>query len=224
MNLPTVKLIEHKKDDRFTTYYEILGVKKSATQKEIRAAYKRLSKLHHPDAGGDIKMFQAVQEAYETLSDPERRFLYDTFNYSQEELQGALNIIISIMVPLFAKNIKTEKQVRNQVKLQLDNHKAEIEKAIKDINGGTFLINSIIGEIDNVGSFVNKKMVESLRGRVATNENAVEKHKQQLRVFEVAAVLVNKVNLKTKDLDPTNWWSTATVSSTTSVFRVNTNI
>lgn len=224
MNLPTIKLIEHKKDDRFTTYYEILGVKKSATQKEIRAAYKRLSKLHHPDAGGDIKMFQIVQEAYETLSDPERRFLYDTFNYSQEELQGALNIIISIMVPLFAKNIKTEKQIRNQVKLQLDNHKAEIDKAVKDINGGTFLINSIIGEIDNVGSFVNKKMVESLRGRVATNENAVEKHKQQLRVFEVAAVLVNKVNLKTKDLDPTNWWSTATVSSTTSAFRVNTNI
>lgn len=62
------------------TYYEILGVAPGATPDEIRAAYRALAKQYHPDVNHDPdagERFIAVQQAYETLSDPEARARYD---------------------------------------------------------------------------------------------------------------------------------------------------
>jgi hypothetical protein len=59
-------------------YYALLGVRPGATQAEIKSAYRGKAKTLHPDAcGGDRELFQAVQEAYEVLSDPARRRAYD---------------------------------------------------------------------------------------------------------------------------------------------------
>lgn len=59
------------------TLYEILGVHPTATKTEIRAAYMKLCKTHHPDKGGDHKRFCEINEAYEVLSDDEKREKYD---------------------------------------------------------------------------------------------------------------------------------------------------
>ena len=58
-------------------YYETLGVPKTASQDDIKRAYRKLASQHHPDKGGDTAKFQEVQTAYETLSDPVRRQQYD---------------------------------------------------------------------------------------------------------------------------------------------------
>lgn len=58
-------------------YYRILGVDRSASEDEIKRAYRRLASQHHPDKGGDKARFQEVQEAYGVLSDPEKRSEYD---------------------------------------------------------------------------------------------------------------------------------------------------
>jgi curved DNA-binding protein len=61
-----------------TDYYSILGVKRSASQEDIKKAYRKLAMQHHPDrGGGDQKKFQEVQQAYDTLSDPDKRAQYD---------------------------------------------------------------------------------------------------------------------------------------------------
>lgn len=59
-------------------YYNILGVKKDASPDEIKKAYKKLVITHHPDKGGDEKKMQEIQNAYNVLSDPEKRHNYDT--------------------------------------------------------------------------------------------------------------------------------------------------
>jgi curved DNA-binding protein len=60
-----------------TDPYSILGVQKTATADEIKKAYRKLAGQHHPDKGGDKAKFQAVQSAYETLSDPQKRAQVD---------------------------------------------------------------------------------------------------------------------------------------------------
>ena len=58
-------------------YYEILGLSRDAGPDEIKKAYRRLASKHHPDKGGSTQKFQEIQVAYDTLSNPEKRSLYD---------------------------------------------------------------------------------------------------------------------------------------------------
>ena len=60
-----------------TDYYSILGVPRTATDDEIKQAYRRLASQHHPDKGGDTQRFQEIQQAYATLSDSQQRQAYD---------------------------------------------------------------------------------------------------------------------------------------------------
>ncbi len=59
------------------TYYDILGVSKTASQDEIKKAYRKLAMKHHPDKGGDEHKFKEISVAYDTLSDPQKRIEYD---------------------------------------------------------------------------------------------------------------------------------------------------
>src|SRR3990170_3443684 len=58
-------------------FYELLGIEKTASEGDIKKAYRILALKHHPDKGGDPNQFKAISEAYEVLSDPEKRQIYD---------------------------------------------------------------------------------------------------------------------------------------------------
>src|SRR5262245_16108505 len=65
----------------FKDYYRILGVARDADDKTIKSAYRKLARKHHPDVarGKDAgERFREIAEAYEVLSDPEKRQRYDT--------------------------------------------------------------------------------------------------------------------------------------------------
>jgi len=63
-------------------YYDVLDTNKSASQSEIKKAFYKLAKTHHPDRGGDADKFKEINEAYMVLSDPDKRSKYDRFGFS----------------------------------------------------------------------------------------------------------------------------------------------
>lgn len=59
------------------SYYDVLGVSRNASAEQIKKAFKKLAVKYHPDAGGDEAKFKEISEAYEVLSDPEKKKEYD---------------------------------------------------------------------------------------------------------------------------------------------------
>jgi len=82
-----LKIVAIKQD-----YYEVLGVPRNASDEEIKRAFRKLAKLHHPDCNrepGAEEKFKEINEAYQVLSDPEKRHRYD--RYGRVDIEGGFS-------------------------------------------------------------------------------------------------------------------------------------
>ncbi len=77
-------------------YYEVLGVSKDASKEEIKKAYRKLARKYHPDVSEEENAsdkFKEAKEAYETLSDQQKRAQYDQFGHAGPQGQGDLEAL-----------------------------------------------------------------------------------------------------------------------------------
>src|SRR4029453_11040133 len=74
-------------------YYEVLGVSRSASEKDIRPAYRKLARQYHPDLNPNDKQaeakFKEIGQAYEVLSDADKRKQYDRWGHDFEKIEQA---------------------------------------------------------------------------------------------------------------------------------------
>lgn len=102
-----------------TNHYTTLGVNSTASQDEIKKAYRKLASQHHPDKGGDTAKFQELQTAYNTLSDPLQRQQYDNpgpqfGNFGQRPQQGGAQFDFETIFDVFGTNFAQRGQSRQQ--------------------------------------------------------------------------------------------------------------
>mgnify|MGYP000123000220 FL=1 len=72
-------------------YYSVLGVSKTSSDQEIKKAYRKLAMKYHPDRGGDPQKFQDVSNAYDILSDPQKRQMFDMGQDPNRQQGGGFN-------------------------------------------------------------------------------------------------------------------------------------
>lgn len=72
-------------------HYETLGITRDASDAEIKKAYRKLVMVHHPDKGGDAEKFKKIGRAYEVLSDPQKKEMYDRFGTDEPQMHGDPN-------------------------------------------------------------------------------------------------------------------------------------
>jgi DnaJ-class molecular chaperone len=107
-------------------YYNKLGVNKSASQDEIKRAYKKLAMKHHPDRGGDQKTFQEINEAYDTLKDNEKRYMYDNPQTRQQ-----FNFNTGNMNDMFSQFFRQTQRVRKNSSMSIT-----VRISLKDVVTG----------------------------------------------------------------------------------------
>jgi molecular chaperone DnaJ len=104
-----------------TDYYAALGVPKTATADDIKRAFRRLASQHHPDKGGDTQKFQAIQQAYATLGDEQKRAEYDNPRPQFSGFQGhpgGVNIN-DIFGQMFGQQFAQQHPRRSHVRMTL---------------------------------------------------------------------------------------------------------
>ncbi len=69
--------------------YQTLGVERTATADEIKSAYRKLAKQHHPDLGGDLEKFKEINAAHDILSDPDKKSQFDMGGFRQQFHPGS---------------------------------------------------------------------------------------------------------------------------------------
>merc|ERR550537_1368151 len=107
------------------SYYKELGVSKDASGGEIKKAYHKLSRTHHPDKRGDEEKFKLIQEAFECLKDPDKRKLYDEGGKEAVESGGAASASGDPFASMFGQRRKQRpgerkgKSVKHTLKVSL---------------------------------------------------------------------------------------------------------
>ena len=194
--------------------YKTLGVKKGASKKDMKKAYRKKAQEAHPDAGGSDKKFHALTTAYSVLSDDERREKYDEDGTTDQKMpDSVLKSAVEALIMIFQDGIneilrspKPEKILSTDVTSIIEKNlfdkirqkKAEQKNHSKKIK----ILEKALKKIDDSERFNN--MI--LAGPIASNLSQAKKCKSSLvfdlKVLAKAVVICRKLDY---DFDSESW-------------------
>ena len=173
--------------------YDILGVHKNSTPEEIKAAYRNLAKIHHPDKGGSKEEFSRIQMAYDVLSDEKRRAKYDSTGSIEKDRgfeEQFFGFVASQIIPIIEKadNLdfdlmdEAKKHVTKLIRIGTDN--------IIDLGKKSQHIEAAIVRCKrkNGGENIMSKILES---KLANIKNVIEQVKSEKEFIEKCLVALD---------------------------------
>lgn len=183
--------------------YADLGLNPDATDKDIKQAYRKAAKEHHPDRDGEAEDFHRVSNAYQILKDPRRRDIYDRTGDPNAELPDEKRLAAQMLVQLFDSILINHKRdiifidvVAEMKKTLRDNMKANFESRrvsqetidyVKDIQARV----GCEGENDFISAH--------LEGIIKSNYTRIQKDETDIRVGVEARRLLREYTFKTKE-------------------------
>uniref|UniRef100_A0A6M3L1J3 Putative chaperone n=1 Tax=viral metagenome TaxID=1070528 RepID=A0A6M3L1J3_9ZZZZ len=138
--------------------YKILGVKKKSTPEEIKKAYYKLAKKHHPDHGGDEEIFKEIQWAFNILNDVNKRNYFDEHGFipGSEEERIYQSIVNVMKIHIFD-------QINNERKIDIELLQRGLAKKIEDMEKEIISIKRIIKIINRNTNAVSIKKGNNIK-------------------------------------------------------------
>lgn len=171
--------------------YDILGVKKTASEGEIKKAYRKKATTHHPDKGGDPEDFKALVVAYNILYDGEKRSRYDNGESAekitqsqQTEDQEILSTVLSLFIGVVEINDPNEVNIIEQIQMNLQGSLSKIWEATATEMSKIQKFEAALKRLK-----VKKKenmFAQSAQGHILTIKETIMKLERQKRICEGA--------------------------------------
>lgn len=184
--------------------YEILGVSKDATKKEIQKAYRELSKKHHPDIGGDENLFKDIAQAYSILSNDIKRERYDKTGDVKEPNTDAR--LLDILNQLFTQAVYKEahnplEEVQSRIQGEIYN----FDERMRDCNERKKLLNKTLKRLSCKKGEKNilKQIIEL---NIDLNNKEIGILKEELTFFKDIKKHLKNYTFK-EDKDTINKWA-----------------
>lgn len=194
--MPSNSKLERAERNAVTDHYETLGVPRNADAATIKRAYRRRSKEAHPDRpGGDARAMVAVNRAYDTLSDPEKRARYDRHGEDRPPPPSLEQMARTVIMQVFMQNLDQVDDYTDLIKIvreQIQNNKREIPGVIEQGKQKVLKLKrtrkrlKYRGKDGDHGNFID----ELLRQQIALLEEQVAKVKERIAVGEKALELL----------------------------------
>lgn len=176
--------------------YSILGVLPTATADEIKAAYRKLAKRHHPDAGGNGEEFAAIAQAYDILSDAERRAHYDETGEAQPP-QDTIRMRAVGMISELLGQVMTQDadiftlDVMGFLKGAVGAQISQVEQQLAPLERARDRIPKMAGRFTRKGEAEEENLFEMiLRSHTDRIERAIKPHADRLEVARMARALL----------------------------------
>lgn len=182
--------------------YDDLGVNRDATAEEIRGAYRKRVMTSHPDRGGDREEFERVQNAYDVLSDPDRRARYDeTGDEGGGGPDNRFSEISAVIVTAFDHVVMQagvrfrEADLIRQTCEALRQHKQGLEASIAQSNADRTKLKDMANRLSFDGDGPDI-LGNVMRQRIRNHENAIQAAQHKAQVIDQAIEYLNGYGFK----------------------------
>jgi DnaJ-class molecular chaperone len=181
--------------------YENLGVDASASQDEIKSAWRKKAQESHPDrSGGDVEKFQEIQKSYEILSDAERRDRYDKTGRTENNISAkdsakqGVAILISQIIDRV--NADYDDIIKIAVK-EVENSKSQIKESIRQleakISRREVIKSRISGEnVEFILSIIDRE-ISQLNFNINDAKKSIECTEESLKILDGLAYRVEQI-------------------------------
>ena len=173
------------------SYYDVLGVEPTASADEIRAAYRQRISKAHPDRGGSHEGATLVQEAYDCLSDPVRRALYDEgVTASEEHLTGQAAAVLEQLFEHAIEELPPDTDLVAEIKVRIAHSnaalKAQLAMKTRKVTRLRRYLNRVRTRSDQPNLFerVINERIEAAQFERISARSAIEVHQRVAALLE----------------------------------------